>query len=112
MIDLDTIRAYCLNFPEAFEDHPWGDTVFKVGKKIFVFVHGADDGLSVTVKLPPELRDLYDQHPSTYVPAYVGRYGWRGVHIRREQDWERGQEAIAVSSRLIAPRRLWAKAGD
>ena len=61
MIDLETIRAYCLNFPEAFEDHPWGDTVFKVGKKIFVFVHGADDGLSVTVKLPPELRDLYDQ---------------------------------------------------
>lgn len=76
-----------------------------------MFIHGAEEELSVTVKMPPEMRELYDQYPSTYIPAYVGRYGWRGLHVRSGQDWERAQEAIAVSYRLIAPRRLWARMG-
>ena len=108
-MDMDAVRAYCLSFPESYEDHPWGDVVFKVGKKIFVFLHETPEGLSVTVKLPPDMRDLYDQYPSTYVPAYVGRYGWRGLRVRTSQDWARAQEAIAVSYRIIAPRRLWAQ---
>ncbi len=27
-----------LGYPEAWKDHPWGETVVKVGKKIFVFL--------------------------------------------------------------------------
>lgn len=68
-----------------------------------MFVHGSEGELSVTVKMPPDMRDLYDQSPATFIPAYVGRYGWRGLHVRSQKDWERAQEAIAVSYRLIAP---------
>ena len=42
-------------FPQAWEDHPWEHTVFKVGKKVFVFFGGAaapPGELSLTVKLP------------------------------------------------------------
>ena len=47
--------AYASTMPQAWEDHPWDHTVFKAGKKIFVFfggAAGAKDELSITVKLP------------------------------------------------------------
>ncbi|MFC5813963.1 MmcQ/YjbR family DNA-binding protein [Nonomuraea harbinensis] len=34
----EELRAFALGLPEAWEDHPWGDTVVKVGKKIFLFL--------------------------------------------------------------------------
>ena len=46
-------RAFAAGLPEAWEDHPWGESVYKVGKKVFVFfgVLEADAGLRFTVKL-------------------------------------------------------------
>ena len=49
------LKAFALDLPDAWEDHPWGDTVVKVGKKVFVFL-GADDRVSMSTKLP-ESRD-------------------------------------------------------
>ena len=37
-----SIRDTCLSYPGSLEDHPWGYTVFKVHKKVFVFM-GVDD---------------------------------------------------------------------
>ena len=47
----DTVRRFALEFPEAHEDHPWGETVIKVRGKIFVFLGDDDGGFRVTVKL-------------------------------------------------------------
>lgn len=42
-----------LSYPEAWEDHPWGEYVVKVGKKISVFFGVPERGrLMVGVKLP------------------------------------------------------------
>ena len=32
------LRSHALGLPEAWEDHPWGETVVKVGKKVFAFL--------------------------------------------------------------------------
>ena len=37
------LRKVAKAYPGAWEDHPWGETVYKVGKKVFVFL-GVDKG--------------------------------------------------------------------
>jgi predicted DNA-binding protein (MmcQ/YjbR family) len=46
------LLAFALGYPEAHEDHPWGERVVKVKKKVFVFFHVPGRELHVTVKLP------------------------------------------------------------
>ena len=47
------LTKLALSYPEAWEDHPWGENVVKVGKKIFVFFGVPERGrLYVGVKLP------------------------------------------------------------
>ena len=41
---LAAIRKRALSYPEAVEDHPWGDQVIKVRGKIFVFLGAGKDG--------------------------------------------------------------------
>ena len=33
-----SLESFALGFPGAWADNPWGDSVVKVGKKIFVFL--------------------------------------------------------------------------
>ncbi len=47
-----SLKTLALGFPGAWADNPWGDSVVKVGKKIFVFLgEGAEDA-GITVKVP------------------------------------------------------------
>ena len=46
------IRAYCLDLPDAWEDYPWGDIVYKIGTKMFASLGGDDGSTSVTVTTP------------------------------------------------------------
>lgn len=49
----ERVRAFALGLPGAVEEFPWGESVIKVNKKVFVFL-GVGDGshpLGVTLKL-------------------------------------------------------------
>ena len=46
------LRTAALGYPEAYEDHPWGDTVYKVKGKIFTFLGATAEGFGISVKLP------------------------------------------------------------
>ena len=51
---IETLRKYAFSLPGAYEDHPWGESVAKVHKKVFVFF-GHEKGIGGTgfcVKLP------------------------------------------------------------
>src|SRR5919198_4442640 len=56
----DRIRDLALSFPEAYEDHPWGDfPVFKVpDNKVFGFLGIEPKEVSLTVKVTAEERDV------------------------------------------------------
>ena len=51
----ERLRIYALGLPGAYEEFPWGESVVKVNKKIFVFLGmepAPDAGLSFSAKLP------------------------------------------------------------
>ena len=104
----DRLLRLALSYPEAWEDDPWGDTVVKVRKKIFVFVGVHEKQLNVTVKLPEsaEFGLSFDWCERT---GYgLGRAGWvsarfplgADVPVVLIEDW------IDESYRAIAPKTL------
>ena len=112
----ERLLAFALRFPGAWEDHPWGENVAKVGKKVFVFMGVPDPGgeqLMVCVKLPQsglKALDLGFTEPAGYG---LGKSGWvaarmgphDGVDLRLIESW------IEESYRAIAPKKLVAELG-
>jgi predicted DNA-binding protein (MmcQ/YjbR family) len=107
----DPIRAFALALPEAWEDHPWGDTVVKVGKKIFLFLGSpAEDGtLGFSVKLPHS-NDEALSLPFTVPTGYgLGRGGWVTITAPRDAPLELFIAWIEESYRTVAPKSLVAQ---
>ena len=107
----DDARAFAAGLPEAWEDHPWGETVFKVRKKVFVFLGVLDgrSGMHLTVKL----RDSHDE-ATTFdwvVPARYGldRGGWVTCTPPDDAPLPMILGWIEESYRLVAPRALAAQ---
>jgi predicted DNA-binding protein (MmcQ/YjbR family) len=79
----DELLKHCLAKPGAWPDEPWeGDTVVKVGAKIFAFLGSAnaDAGGTVGLKCGPS-RQIADEWLLRYpddasVMPYIGRSGW------------------------------------
>jgi predicted DNA-binding protein (MmcQ/YjbR family) len=110
----EALLRFALGFPEAHEDHPWGETVAKVRGKVFLFTGQGkvEDGLALSVKLPASGLELLDQPYAEPTGYGLGRSGW--VTLRFETASElpplevvRGW--IEESYRAIAPKRLVAQ---
>jgi predicted DNA-binding protein (MmcQ/YjbR family) len=84
---------HCRAKLNAREDHPWGETVFKVGNKCFAFL-GLPGGASVTVKPDAADLDALLSLPFVTRAAYIGRYGW--VQVSIEDD-----DALALALDLV-----------
>jgi predicted DNA-binding protein (MmcQ/YjbR family) len=107
--EVDAVRerllAFALSLPEAYEDHPWNETVAKVRRKVFVFF-GGTPGL-MTVKLEEShghALSIEGVEPSGYG---LGKSGWVNVPVGAPGldhallcDW------IEESYRIVAPKRL------
>jgi predicted DNA-binding protein (MmcQ/YjbR family) len=103
------ILRFALALPEAYEDHPWDETVVKVAKKIFVFLGNEDSPTwpSMTVKLR-ESEDQARAIPGAAPMGYgLGRAGWVTVPFRTSLP-PIGvlTDLVEESYRLVAPKRL------
>ena len=96
----DDIRAYCLDLPDAWEDYPWGDIVYKIGTKMFAAL-GAGETTNVTVKATPEDAEVLVQMPHIAVAPYVGRYGWVTVSVVDEAALDQVMALISMSYDLV-----------
>jgi predicted DNA-binding protein (MmcQ/YjbR family) len=106
MSRIDDIRAHALSFEGAWEDHPWGDAVYKTAKgKIFLFASEDDQGrLAMTVKLGPDEGQAALTLRFVSQAAYVGRFGWITARIRDEAEYEIAFPWVARSFELISPK--------
>jgi predicted DNA-binding protein (MmcQ/YjbR family) len=109
--------VFALGLPEAYEDFPWGESVAKVRKKVFVFL-GADepapDGFTGFTGFTVKLLDSHDQAlslPGAAPTGYgLGKAGWVSVPFDDATppvdvltDW------VEESYRLVAPKRIAAQ---
>lgn len=103
------LLAHALSLPGAWEDHPWGETVVKVRKRIFLFAgETRDGGLGVSVKLP-QSADAALSLPFAEPTGYgLGASGWVSARFG-ERDRPPVDLLLAwvdESFRAIAPRTL------
>jgi predicted DNA-binding protein (MmcQ/YjbR family) len=78
---------------------------------MFASMGGEDGEQSCTFKTEVEERRALDAVGEPwFVPAYVGRYGWRGLHLRHPKAAKVAAdeltELLTTSWRLTAPKRL------
>jgi predicted DNA-binding protein (MmcQ/YjbR family) len=78
-----TIRRHCLAKAGAVEEYPWGETVWKVGGKLFAFTSSAR--YRFTVKASKDDQAILIQQPSVSVANHVGRFGWVTVEVVDEE---------------------------
>lgn len=107
----DSLRTQALALPEAWEDHPWGETAIKVRAKVFVFLGRGEGGLSMTVKLPrsaPFAAELPGCAPAGYG---LGRSGWITARLSdaTTPDADHLAAWVRESYRAVAPRALAAR---
>lgn len=104
---------YALSFPGAWEDHPWGERVVKVGPKVFVFFGRGADGKSfgLSVKLPASA-DFALSLPFAQPTGYgLGKHGWVTARFAQEDEppVELLRQWIDESFRAVAPKRVVAR---
>jgi len=103
IMNVDTIREFCLAFPGAKENLQWGDDLcFKIGGKIFAIV--SLDNPRLCFKCTPgafaELVEREDIHPA----PYVGRYKWVMLDRLEAVRWDELRELIRQSYEMVAAK--------
>lgn len=71
--------AHALALPGAWEDHPWGERVAKVGTKVFLFFGAGSargESLKLAVKLPQSGVTALDRSECEATGYGLGKHGW------------------------------------
>lgn len=117
-LSYERVRRLCLSLPDVEEKLSHGAPTFFVSKRTFLMFannhHGdgrtavwcnqSEGGQEILVGSDPE---------NFFVPPYVGRGGWIGVHLDHGISWDQFssvvKDAYATTARAAASRRASAK---
>jgi predicted DNA-binding protein (MmcQ/YjbR family) len=82
-MDIEQLRAYCLQKPGATESFPFGNEtlVFKVGGKVFLLA-GLEEGDRFNAKCDPELAiEWREQYPEIIPGFHMNKKHWNTVRL-------------------------------
>ena len=104
------LLRYAVGYPEAWEDHPWGESVVKVRKKVFVFLGVPDDDhFGLSVKLPDSGPFVLAEDVAEPMGYGLGKAGWVSLtfaHDEADVPLDMLFELIDESYRAVAPKTL------
>ena len=103
------VRKCALAYPGVREDHPWGESAFKVKDKVFVFTNVTKDALHVTVKLPRSREFALEMHAFTKPTGYgLGKAGWITAEFgaKNNPPLDILEAWIDESFRAVAPKKV------
>jgi predicted DNA-binding protein (MmcQ/YjbR family) len=109
-MNVDSIRVYCLSFPQATENLQWGDDLcFKIGGKIFAIVSLGNPRLcfKCTPETFAELIERDDIRPA----PYVGRYKWVMLDRLDAVRSEELEDLVRQSYAMVAAKARGKKSG-
>ncbi len=103
-----TLRDFALSLPGAWEDHPWGESAMKVGKRVFAFFGVPSTGFGMSVKLPHSAEAALTLPVARPAGYNLGKSGWVEMRFTDDDappvdlllDW------VEESYRAIAPATL------
>ena len=104
------LKKFAAAKPGAWEDHPWGETVYKIGKKVFGFmgVDSGDGSFGMSVKLPNTSEAATTMFSWCEPTGYgLGKSGWVSAHFEKKDDVpvDLLKEWLEESYQAIAPKR-------
>lgn len=101
-------QDHALTYPGAWHDHPWGETVAKVGKKVFAFLGHPESEPGISVKLPHSFLDVVERPYASPTGYGLGKAGWVSVGIGGPDGPTLEELAawIDESYRAVAPKKL------
>ena len=106
------LKKYAAEKPGAWEDHPWGETVYKVAKKVFVFLGHPDYGYGLSCKLPDSGEAAITMFSFAEPTGYgLGKAGWVSARFEPSEDVpvDLLKQWIDESYAAVAPRRAPAR---
>jgi predicted DNA-binding protein (MmcQ/YjbR family) len=103
-VNADSVRAYCLSFPQAKETLQWGETLcFKTGGKIFAMLSLGSVPPSLCFKCTPETFAELCEHEGIRPAPYVGRYKWVLLERLDVLGDEEIEDLIRQSHEMVTP---------
>jgi predicted DNA-binding protein (MmcQ/YjbR family) len=101
----DELKRHCLSKPGAWPDEPWeGDTVAKVGPKIFAFLGSESVGVKCG-RSREEADEWLARYPEDAdVMAYIGRSGWNTLRLGGAIPDEEIRDAVDASYEAVVAK--------
>src|SRR5512134_1582216 len=78
------LREFAFSLPGAWNDDPWGESVAKVGKKVFVFMRKAVDpkeGFPFSLKLPHSRHEALEYAFAEPAGYGLAKSGWVTIRL-------------------------------
>lgn len=108
---LARLEELCLGFPDAKMKASHGRPAFYT-TKVFAYYGGSikvdgsyvQHGQSLVFLPAPDEAEALAQDERIYRPAYLGAYGWLGLGLGPDPDWDEVAELVEESFRLTATR--------